>query len=176
MEPTLLIKKSFFEALNGFEGNNTIASGDDVFLLQKALSKSPENVHYLKSQNTIVTTNPVNEWKALFYQRVRWASKTGSYQSCFGIGLGIIVFGGNLSWLLVIGCSLFGYGSFYVLAFLLTSKLLVDFALIKKTNAFLKTKTHFYFISSLCYPFFSVGVALYSLFGKYEWKGRSFSK
>jgi hypothetical protein len=29
-------------------------------------------------------------------------------------------------------------------------------------------------LSSLLYPFFSTSVALYSLFGKYEWKGRKF--
>jgi hypothetical protein len=31
----LLTKKSLFQELNGFQGNDTIASGDDVFLLQK---------------------------------------------------------------------------------------------------------------------------------------------
>ncbi|HKO78187.1 MAG TPA: glycosyltransferase, partial [Flavobacterium sp.] len=76
--------KSFFQELKGFEGNSAIASGDDVFLLQKALSQHPEKVAYLKSKNTIVTTKPVNDWKSLFYQRVRWASKTTSYQSIFG--------------------------------------------------------------------------------------------
>jgi hypothetical protein len=34
--------KSLFEKLNGFDGNNKIASGDDVFLLQKAVEKFPE--------------------------------------------------------------------------------------------------------------------------------------
>jgi hypothetical protein len=31
----LAYKKSLFQELNGFQGNDTIASGDDVFLLQK---------------------------------------------------------------------------------------------------------------------------------------------
>ena len=67
--------KSFFLELNGFDGNDTIASGDDVFLLQKAIANNPEKVHYLKSKNNIVITKPLNDWKSLFYQRVRWASK-----------------------------------------------------------------------------------------------------
>jgi hypothetical protein len=29
------LQKSLFQELNGFQGNDTIASGDDVFLLQK---------------------------------------------------------------------------------------------------------------------------------------------
>lgn len=166
--------KSFFQKLNGFDGNDGIASGDDVFLLQKAIAQFPEKVHYLKSGNNIVITKPVNDWKSLFHQRVRWASKTSSYQSRFGIGLGLIVFGGNLGLLFAVYCFLFRIGNFYLLIFLSLAKLAVDFALINKTNVFLKNKTHFFLTSSLLYPFFSVSVAVYSLFGKYEWKGRRF--
>jgi glycosyltransferase involved in cell wall biosynthesis len=166
--------KSFFQGLNGFEGNNTIASGDDVFLLQKAIAQFPEKVHYLKSGNTIVITKPLNEWNSLFYQRVRWASKTGSYQSRFGKGMGLIVLGGNMGFLFIIYNLLFWEGNFYLWVILLLAKLIVDFFLIHKTNVFLKSKTHFYLISGLLYPFFSVSVALYSLVGKYEWKGRRF--
>ena len=166
--------KSFFQKLNGFDGNEGIASGDDVFLLQKAIAQFPEKVHYLKSGNNIVITKPVNDWKSLFHQRVRWASKTGFYQSKFGIGLGLIVFGGNLGLLFAVYCFLFRIGNFYLLIFLSLAKLAVDFALINKTNVFLKNKTQFFLTSSLLYPFFSVSVAVYSLFGKYEWKGRRF--
>ncbi|MBC7847142.1 MAG: glycosyltransferase [Flavobacterium sp.] len=168
--------KSFFQDLNGFEGNDGIASGDDVFLLQKAITQFPEKVHYLKSENNIVTTKPVNDWKSLFHQRVRWASKTGSYQSSFGKGLGLIVFGGNVGLLFVVYCLLLGLGNFYLLIFLPLAKFAVDFALINKTNVFLKNKSQFFLTSSLLYPFFSVTVALYSLFGKYEWNGRKFFK
>ena len=175
--------KSFFQDLKGFDGNDRIASGDDVFLLQKAMSQFPEKVHYLKSENNIVITKPLDDWKSLFYQRVRWASKTSSYQSMFGIGLGLIVFAGNVGLLIIVCCLLYQFtfarvlfvnGNFYLLVFLLLAKFSVDFVLIKKTNGFLKNKTQFYLISSLLYPFFSMSVALFSLFGKYEWKGRRF--
>jgi glycosyltransferase involved in cell wall biosynthesis len=168
--------KSFFQDLNGFEGNDGIASGDDVFLLQKAIDQFPKKVHYLKSENNIVITKPLNDWKSLFHQRVRWASKTGSYQSSFGKALGLVVFGGNIGLLFVVYCLLFSKENFYLLLILLLAKFIIDFFLIRKTNKFLKNKTQFFLTSSLLYPFFSVSVALYSLFGKYEWKGRRFSK
>ena len=41
--------KSLFRELGGFGGNNNLASGDDVFLLQKAAARFPEKVRYLKS-------------------------------------------------------------------------------------------------------------------------------
>lgn len=167
--------KSFFEELNGFNGNDGIASGDDVFLLQKAIAKSPKKVHYLKSPNNIVFTKPLDDWKSLFYQRVRWASKTSSYQSTFGKGLGLLVFIGNLGLIIGFGCWVFGFIPFQNIVLLFLLKFLIDIILIYKTNNFLnKRKIRYLISSSLFYPIFSVSVALYSLFGKYEWKGRKF--
>ena len=172
--------KSFFQELNGFDGNDGIASGDDVFLLQKAIFRFPEKVHYLKSENNIVITKPLDDWKSLFYQRVRWASKTGLYQSSFGKGLGLIVFGGNLALVFVpiaigIGCWVWGWISFQNIVLLFLLKFMVDAILIYKANCFLtKNRMRYLILSSLLYPFFSVSVAIYSLFGKYEWKGREF--
>ena len=167
--------KSLFITLNGFEGNDKIASGDDVFLLQKAIAKFPKRVNYLKSKNTIVSTKPLDDWTSLFYQRVRWASKTSSYQSNFGKYLGLIVFIANF--VLVIGCGLrvVGFISLLNLFIFALLKFAIDAVLIYKSHSFLTTnKMSHLILSSLLYPFFSVSVALYSLIGKYEWKGRQF--
>lgn len=167
--------RSFFYSLKGFEGNATITSGDDVFLLQKALSKYPEKVAYLKSKNNIVTTKPVNDWKSLFYQRVRWASKTTSYQSEFGKRLGLLVFMGNFGLVCCFVLTLFSLIPFPILPLYFLIKFGIDAVLILQTNRFLtKHKIRYLLLSSLWYPFFSSAVALYCLFGKYEWKGRSF--
>lgn len=167
--------KSFFQELNGFEGNDTIISGDDLFLLQKAIARFSEKVHYLKSENNVVFTKPVDDWKSLFHKRVRWASKMSSYQSSFGIGLGLVVFGGNLALALSVVCWILGFLPFQNIVFLFFFKFSVDSILIYKTNRFLtKQKIRFLILSSLIYPFFSTSVAFYSFFGKYEWKGRKF--
>ncbi len=167
--------KSLFKKLNGFDGNNKIASGDDVFLLQKAANLFPDKVHYLKAEEAIVVTKPTENWEALFYQRVRWAAKTSSYQSNFGKILGLIVFFGNLSFVIAFFFSVLGilpYPFFVLFAF---SKFIIDFVLLYITNQFLtKTRIKSLLLSSLFYPFFSSAVALYSLFGSYEWKGRKF--
>jgi len=167
----LAYTKSLFEELNGFEGNNKIASGDDVFLLQKAIAAFPEKVHYLKSANTIISTKPLDNWKTLFYQRVRWASKTNSYQSSFGKIIGLIVFFGNLALII----SIFTL-NFWFLTLCFCAKFCIDAILISKTNSFLGIKTKSLLLGSILYPFFSTTVALYTLIGKYEWKGRNFSK
>ena len=176
--------KSLFQELNGFVGNNKIASGDDVFLLQKAMRIHPMKVHFLKSKATIVHTKPESSWANLLEQRVRWASKTSSYQSVFGKDLAVIVFGGNLC--LVVGCGLWvvNYplsvvgcrlsGCIFV-GILFVLKFVIDFILLYKTNRFLRKKRMRYLLlSSVLYPFFCVSVALFSWFGSYDWKGRRF--
>jgi glycosyltransferase involved in cell wall biosynthesis len=167
--------KSFFQQLKGFEGNSSIASGDDVFLLQKALLQYPERLAYLKSKNTIVTTKPVDDWKSLFYQRVRWASKTTSYQSTFGKRLGLLVFMMNFGWVYCFVLTFLGMLPYFFLAYYFLIKFGIDSILIQQTNKFLtKHKMRYLLLSSLWYPFFSTAVALYCLIGKYEWKGRRF--
>jgi cellulose synthase/poly-beta-1,6-N-acetylglucosamine synthase-like glycosyltransferase len=171
----LCYTKSLFQELQGFAGNNKIASGDDVFLLQKAVRQHPEQVHYLKSKATIVHTKPTRNWSELFSQRVRWASKTGSYDSVFGKDLAVIVFAGNF--IFVVGCVLCVVGcmSWINLAFLFVPKFITDYILLYKTNRFLRKNQMWYvLLSSLLYPFFCVTVAVFSWFGKYEWKGRKF--
>ena len=168
-------KKSLFNKLNGFEGNDKIASGDDVFLLQKAARFSSEKVHYLKAKEAIVITKPAENWKSLFYQRVRWAAKTSSYESTFGKILGLIVFFGNLSFVIGFFFLVLGVLSYPVFVLLAFFKFLLDFVLLYITNQFLtKIRIKSLILSSLLYPFFSSLVALYSLFGSYEWKGRKF--
>ena len=87
----LAYSKGFFKELNGFEGNTNIASGDDIFLLEKAVRNNSKKVHYLKSEKVIVKTKPQPNYKNLLSQRIRWAAKTSSYNNLFGKLTGIIV-------------------------------------------------------------------------------------
>lgn len=168
--------KQFFKELNGFQGNETIASGDDVFLLQKAVSVAPEKVGFLLAKESIVATKPVTTWSELFQQRVRWASKSTGYSSIYGKLLALVVFGGNLAWIVSFLLWLIGFLDQNIFMLFVALKFLIDFILIFKTASFFESKLQYVLASSLLYPFFSVSVAVYSLFGKYSWKGRNFKK
>ncbi len=50
-------KKRFYE-VNGFEGIDNIASGDDMLLMHKIENKYPGKIGYIKSANVIVQTQP----------------------------------------------------------------------------------------------------------------------
>jgi hypothetical protein len=108
---------------------------------------------------------------------VRWAAKTSSYQSTFGKVLGLIVFFGNLGFVISFVLFLFGVLSWEFLFLFVCLKFAIDFMLLYITNQFLtQTRIKYLLLSSLFYPFFSSVVALYSLFGSYEWKERRFEK
>ncbi len=169
--------KSFFIQLKGFEGNSTIASGDDVFLFHKAIKEELRNVHYLKSNDHVVYTKPQNSINKLINQRVRWASKATNYYNDFGEFIALSVFFGNVSLLIIFFLCVFSIESWIYFISLFLIKFIVDFVLLLKANAFLNNnKRIFPVLSSFLYPFFSSGVALYSIIGKYEWKGRRFKK
>ena len=172
----LAYSKQFFKELNGFQGNENIASGDDVFLLQKAVSGAPEQVGFLLAKESIVATKPVATWSELFQQRVRWASKSTGYSSLYGKLLALVVFGGNLAWIVSFLLWLIGFLDQNIFMLFVALKFLIDFILLYKTANFFESKLQYLLASSLLYPFFSVSVAVYSLFGKYSWKGRNCKK
>ncbi|MEZ4793334.1 MAG: glycosyltransferase [Gelidibacter sp.] len=174
----LAYTKRLFETVNGFDGNNNIGSGDDIFMLEKAMKAYPEKVTLLKCEQIIVKTLPQPTFDTLISQRIRWAAKIGSYQNFFSKMVGIIVFLMN-GGLLVFGLMAFiGIIRTNILMYLLVIKFGVDFLLIYKTANFTNQKkvmTSFFF-AFLLYPFFSVWVVFSSVFKGYKWKGRTYIK
>lgn len=169
-------KKAFLE-MRKQRNDNAIASGDDVFLLQY-LRKNEQKVSFLKSEKSIVETNFQSSWSGLFNQRVRWAAKTSDYPDRFGKFVAISVFLMNFSILTLVILSIFRLISWQFTIAVFFSKFLVDLFLLVQTAEFFRIKNLLknYWWSSIIYPIFSVGVAVRSIFGGYEWKGRRFKK
>ena len=169
--------KKLFNEIGGFGGNNKMASGDDVFLLQKALKKHADKVHYLKNTDTIVKTKPENDLYKLFMQRVRWASKTTGYSGYYSKSLAVVVLAMNLGLVCCLWFMVYGLLSWKTFIIIFSIKYFVDYLLLLKSNQYLrKGKFIFPLASSLVYPFFCSLVGIYSLFGSFSWKGRNFSK
>nr|WP_293870079.1 glycosyltransferase [Flavobacterium sp.] len=168
--------KKFFNEIGGFGGISDSASGDDVLLLQKAVTANLNKVHYLKNNETTVQTKPENDLFKLFMQRVRWAGKATSYKSSYAKLLAVVVLLMNLS-LTIAFCLLpLALFNWKVLLGVFLMKYVVDYALLYKSNVYLRKGKFFVPItSSFIYPFFSSLVGVYSLFGSFIWKGRKFS-
>tara|TARA_R110002124_G_scaffold162063_5_gene329191 strand:- start:4343 stop:5497 length:1155 start_codon:yes stop_codon:yes gene_type:complete len=174
----LMYRKDIFEKLNGFDGNNAIASGDDIFLLEKFLRFYKEKVQYLKSKDVIVKTFPVNSFPELIEQRIRWASKTANYNLVVGKIIGVIVLAGNTIIAFAPLFVLLKIMNFKTFIFYFLLKLLFDYLLLKKMALFENKKIDFkaYLKSSFVYPYFTILIFLKSIFSNYQWKERTFKK
>ncbi|MFD0990179.1 glycosyltransferase [Mariniflexile jejuense] len=171
-------KKDLFIDLNGFEGNTNTASGDDIFLLEKAAKKHPKQLHYLKCELAIVLTKAQPSLKTLISQRIRWAAKTSHYNNWFGKFTGLIVLLKNALIITLLLLTIIGSYNLKVFLYVLIIKFNIDFFLIYKSAVFFNKKgaLRSYIVGFLVYPFFSVYVAFISLFSSYKWKGRTFKK
>jgi len=169
--------KNFFYKIGGFGGITEQASGDDVLLLQKAVAENKTGVHYLKHPDFIVETKPENDLYKLMMQRVRWAAKTASYKSNYAKFLAVIVLLMNLSLTFAFCLLPFALLNWRVLLSVFLTKYIVDYIMLYKSNAYLRKGKFFIpLASSIFYPIFSSWVGIYSLFGNYMWKGRTFKK
>ncbi len=171
----LCYKKDAFIAVNGFEGNKNIASGDDIFLLEKMIKKYPKQTKYLKSLDTLVVTSTMSTIRDLFSQRIRWASKTNSYTNSFTKFISLTIFLINLLCAVIITKSIIyqTISSFSIL--ILSLKVGIDFIIILITLKFMKKSTEIIFfpIISIFHPFFNLAVAILTLIRrKYNWKNR----
>ncbi|AMC10803.1 hypothetical protein Lupro_05910 [Lutibacter profundi] len=172
----LCYRKAIFSKVNGFEGATKIASGDDVFLLEKIHQLFPHKALFLKSTDSIVQTSAENNLKSFFNQQIRWASKTTAYKYNFTKFIGITIFLLNFVLVSLLITAVIKPTLWKYLFLLFFIKLCIDFILIYKTSLFLKTqkKIKYYLVISLLYPFFVVFIGITSFFKNYEWKGRVF--
>lgn len=174
----LCYEKSVFNEVNGFKDNDKIASGDDIFLLEKIHKKYPKKVHFLKSKEALVYTKPEPSITSLISQRVRWASKTTSVNNSFTKLVGVIVMAMNFLWAAAIVLLVLNLISWHYLFTIITAKFILDFILLQRIFHFYKHRLHFhrFLLNSCCYPFFSMFVIFLSLKKGYRWKNRSFKK
>ena len=171
-------KLSFFKVINGFEGNTNIASGDDIFLMEKAVNLAPKQTFYLKSLHATVKTIPESNFKNLISQRIRWAAKTSNYSNLFGKFTGILVLFMNALIICLLMTTAAGIIHPKILGYVFFVKFSADFLLMFKTARFFNQEQYLisYFFASLFYPFFSVWVAFASVFKGFEWKDRRFNR
>jgi len=173
----LAYEKKAFQEVNGFQGIDNIASGDDMLLMHKIWKQYPDKVHYLKSKEAIVSTQPMKTWKAFFNQRIRWASKAKSYGDKRIIVVLLLVYLLNLSFLVLSVVGFFCSMYWIFLLGLWLAKTMVEFPFVYSVASFFNKKSllkYFLFFQPL-HIIYTILSGLFGQFGKYEWKGRRVS-
>ena len=166
-------KKAFLE-VNGFEGIDNIASGDDMLLMHKIWMQFPGRVHYLKSREAVVVTQPVTTWKDFFYQRIRWASKATFYDDKRIFWALLLVYLFNLSFLALLLAGFWSYVLWIYLVALLLAKTIVELPFVYSIAKFFDKQSllrYFLFFQPL-HVAYTILVGCLGQFGNYEWKGR----
>jgi cellulose synthase/poly-beta-1,6-N-acetylglucosamine synthase-like glycosyltransferase len=170
----LAYTKTAFEAVNGFEGIDGVATGDDMLLMHKIWKAAPQKVCYLKSGEAIVSTAPMPTWRAFLMQRRRWASKTLVYDDYRIIAVLGFVYALNLLFPVLLVAGAFHPFYWLVAAGYWILKTIIEIPFVYSVTRFYgdeKLLRYFFFLQPL-HILYTVGVGALSQLGQYEWKGR----
>ncbi len=172
----LAYAKSAFEKINGFEGIDFMASGDDIFLMQKMAAYFPDKIGFLKNKKATVFTLAKPDVKSFFAQRLRWATKSGNYQEWKITTVLVVVF----FYCCAIVFSLFAAFSSIKWAILfvvlLTVKSLVDYIFLREMAVYFNRTDLLqkYWAAQVLHIIYIVTIGTVSNLKKqYDWKGRS---
>jgi cellulose synthase/poly-beta-1,6-N-acetylglucosamine synthase-like glycosyltransferase len=171
----LAYPKEVFYEVNGFEGIDTLASGDDILLMHKIQKLYPTGAMFLKSPDVIVETAPAATMKDFMQQRIRWASKARIYTDTKITSVLLLVYLLN-AWMVILGISsFFSAGAFYLFVSALAIKIIAELSfLLPVSRFFRKQPLLWWFIPAQ--PFhilYTVTAGWLGAFGSYQWKGRT---
>jgi poly-beta-1,6-N-acetyl-D-glucosamine synthase len=170
----LAYTRAAFEAVNGFEGIDHIASGDDMLLMHKIAARFPEKIFFCKSPDAIVRTPPMPDWNSFFNQRIRWASKASHYEDRRIFGVLLLVYLFNCYFFVLLVAAFFQPILFISLAGLLVAKIIVELLFLFPVADFFQQK-HLLWWFPLPQPLhivYTIIAGWLGRFGSYEWKGR----
>jgi cellulose synthase/poly-beta-1,6-N-acetylglucosamine synthase-like glycosyltransferase len=170
----LAYSKQAFLKVKGFENIDSIASGDDMLLMQKIQERFPGKTAYLKSIKSTVTSAPASNWRAFWQQRIRWSSKADKYGDKKIFRILLLVYFFNLLLLALFILTVWNSAALLAALLLLLCKTVVEFPFVNSVAKFFgQQKLMVYFI--FLQPFhllYVVSAGFLGKFGSYEWKGR----
>lgn len=158
----LIYSKLSFEQLHGFEGNSHIASGDDVFMLEK-FHQNKQSLSYWNSSAAIVKVQGAATFNQLIRQKKRWGNKVKHLHLAQPKLLGLLIVLSNLS--LILGPFLFRVT--WELLLIFGMKWIADLYVFWKGQTFFKDKNLAFWLPLLLvlFPFYNLFTVLVSQFG-----------
>ncbi len=166
-------KKVFYE-VNGFEGIDEIASGDDMLLMQKIQKIYPDKILFLKSPDVIVQTQPAETLKDFMNQRIRWASKADKYTDKKITAVLLLVYLLN-AWIFILGISSFFFiKALYLFLIAIVVKTVVELLFLYPVAKFFRKQKLLWWFAP-AQPFhilYTLIAGWLGKFGSYRWKGR----
>lgn len=170
--------RAVFEQTGGYDSSQTIASGDDEFLMQQVHDKFPGSIRFVRAANAVVTTAPQPNWQALLMQRRRWAAKwhTGRPFRVWGVALFVGVF--HIFWMILPLIAVVFPNSVPKIIIAFSLKLAAEYVFLNAVLQVVRQKTlaSYIFPLQLIYSFYVVWVGVRATSGGYMWKERTFTR
>lgn len=170
----LAFNKAAFMAVNGYEGIDHLASGDDYLLMMKLQQRYHDRIVYVKATQAIMATHPQHTWSGFFQQRIRWASKSGKYNDDKLTIILSLVYIFNVSLLVLFIAGIFEPFLLTIVLLMLGWKIATElFFLYPVAKFFKKTKqlVYFPFLQPL-HILYIISAGMLGFAGVYKWKGR----
>ena len=153
---------------------NSIASGDDVFLLHNIKKEFPKSIVFAKDEDSIVETNACDTVTDFINQRKRWAAKSVHYKDFYTRYVSYVVFLTNFIMIIFFLASFFNLLSLKLFFLFFLLKFFIDmtflYSVLKFFNRIYLIKWIFFF--EIVYSFYIVLISLLSLSSSFDWKGR----
>lgn len=181
----LAYTRKAFKEVDGFNGIDQLASGDDMMLMYKFFKEFPGKIKYLKSTNVIVQTKPESTIGQFMNQRIRWASKSGHYDDKKILPVLLLVYGTNVSVMALfmaacISCDTFIFHQLPVSVFgfaagLLMFKIAVEWVFLYPVARFFQKTVEMVWFPFMqpCHIIYTIVAGWLGKFGRYRWKGRA---
>jgi cellulose synthase/poly-beta-1,6-N-acetylglucosamine synthase-like glycosyltransferase len=172
----LAFRKSAFWAVNAYEGNIHIASGDDEFLMRKIESNFPGSISFNHDSRAIVETNAHQRLKSFVNQRIRWSSKWALHQTYFSKLLALLVFSFQAVFLLSPWLMLAGYLDVSLFVGLFLVKAIGEYYFFVPVLRQLQVPFNLpaFITLQFIYPYYVTTIGLLANVVGYQWKGRGY--
>lgn len=168
----MAFRRDAFIEVGGYSGNDHIASGDDVFLMQKIHARYPGSVVFCPQTSAVVETGPV-AWRDFIDQRIRWGAKWKYAATAATPTLAWFVGLFHLSWLVLVPATVLN-GAVIEPLLLFLVKAIFEMAYLRKVHRFLGAKWSWraFALLQLTYSAYVVTMGALANFKTPAWKGR----
>jgi cellulose synthase/poly-beta-1,6-N-acetylglucosamine synthase-like glycosyltransferase len=172
----LAYRKSVFNTVGGFKGIDDKASGDDMLLIYKFALVDASKVLFLKSKGAVTYTKCAVNLSEFIQQRLRWTSKSFSYQDKRITWILAFVYIVNVGLFSSLCLALFKWDFIYFLLFMFqfAAMCAVDYLFLNKVSKYYSRKAllNSFLSSQLIHVVYILAIGLMGNLVQYDWKGR----
>ncbi len=171
----LSYEKDAYREVEGFRGNDHLAGGDDIFMMEKINKMYPAgSIGFVSDPDAIVYTAAAGNIKEFMNQRFRWVAKSPSYRNPFLITSALVVLMFNLCILASLSYAAFSETVAIIFGSIFLLKIVVDFPILWSISGFAGQRhlmVWYIPFQLLYFIFISISGILGNLLS-FTWKGR----